>query len=514
LAFAGLIAVVSLPYLARSRRAPSPIGVATSERVVVMTPHNEAVRYEFGRAFREYMAKKGRRVEVDWRTPGGSAEISRYLTSEYQASFARRWAHELGHPWSAKIAGGIMSPALATTVPDEVSAARQAFLASDVGCGVDVLFGGGSGEHIRHASAGRLVDSGIIARHPELFGPTGIPAEVGGQIYWDRQGRWIGTCLSSFGICFNRDVLARLRVAQPLSWEALADPKLNGELALADPTKSGSVGKAFETIIQAEMQRAGPVEGWARAVRLIRRIGGNARYFTDSSSKVPVDVAMGDAAAGICIDFYGRFQSEAVDAAGRVGQVGFATARGESVVDADPVGLLRGAPHRELAIEFMEFVLSEEGQRVWGFRRHTPGGPERYALRRLPILPALYAPEWNAYRADPAENPYDEARQFSYREAWTGPLMGAITFVIGVMCVDTETELAEAYRALAAAGFPPRAAALFDDLSLVDYATVSGPIRAAIKSADPLEVALWTRKLVRHFRDLYGRVATLARAGQ
>jgi iron(III) transport system substrate-binding protein len=469
-ALAALALVLALPFVARSRRrAPAPTADA-SERVIVVTPHNQAVRFEFGQAFRAHMAARGRLVEIDWRTPGGTAEIARYLAAE---------------------------------------------CASPSGCGADVLFGGGSVEHIRQANAGHLVDAGLVHRHPELFGPGGIPPTVSGQLNWDPAGRWYGTCLSSFGICFNRDGLARLGVGTPSSWEALADPRLLGQVALADPSKSGSVAVAFEMVIQAQMQHSGLDDGWARAIRLIRRIGGNARYFTESAAKVPIDVAAGDAAAGLCIDFYGRFQSEATaSAVGHPGRVGFATARGETALNADPVSLLLGAPHRELAIAFMEFALSEAGQKLWAFRQGTPGGPERYALRRLPILPALYAPEFAQFRADPDENPYAESALFQYREAWTGPLFAAIAFVVRVMCVETEPELAEAYGALAAAGFPPKATATFEDLTLVDYATVNGPIRAALKSNDPLAEAAWSRRLVRHFRELYRRAAALARAGQ
>ena len=197
-------------------------------------------------------------------------------------------------------------------------------------------------------------------------------------------------------------------------------------------------------------------EGWAEAMRLFRRLGANARYFTDQSTKIPLDVASGDAAAGMCIDYYGRFQAEAAAAAGRPGRVGFVTARGETSINPDPIALLRGAPHRELAIAFIEFVLSDEGQKLWGFRRGVPGGPERYALRRLPIVPHLYDHAFDAHRADPEENPYEEARDFVYHRAWTGPLYGALAFVVRVMCVDPEEELQQAYGALAKAGFPAR----------------------------------------------------------
>ena len=97
----------------------------------------------------------------------------------------------------------------------------------------------------------------MIARRPDLFGPGGIPQKRAGEIYWDDGGRWYGTELSSFGICYNRDVLDRLGVAAPpTSWAALAAPVFRGQLALADPTKSASVGTAFEAIVQTEMNAA------------------------------------------------------------------------------------------------------------------------------------------------------------------------------------------------------------------------------------------------------------------
>jgi ABC-type Fe3+ transport system substrate-binding protein len=496
LAAAALLAVLAVPFVARSTRQRPPLA-ADVERLVILTPNNESIRYEFERAFRAHMARQGRAVEIDWRWPGGTAEITRYLASEYTASFRRYWTETLGRPWSSAVAAGLARP------PSEgdtgvAAEAWRAFAASDVGCGVDLLFGGGSSEFAKHARAGRLVDAGLRARRPDLFGAGGIPQTFGGETYWDAEGRWVGTCLSSFGVCYNRDVLDRLGVARPpSSWPALADPLFRGQLALADPTKSGSAGKAFETIVQNQMNQArlralaagvtNPVEldrvatrdGWAAAVRLIRRIGANGRYFTDSATKVPLDVAQGEAAAGMCIDFLGRFQSQTVAAAGRPGSMGFATARGETSLDADPIALLRGARHREVAVAFMEFVLSQEGQKLWAFKRGAPGGPERYTLRRLPILPHLYDDAFKPWRADPDENPYEEERAFVYRPEWTARLFSAIALVVRVACVDPDAELGAAWRALAAARFPPRATAAFDDVTLVDYDTVAGVLRPA-----------------------------------
>ena len=182
-------------------------------------------------------------------------------------------------------------------------------------------------------------------------------------------------------------------------------------------------------------------------------------------------------------------------------------------MDADPIALLRGAPHRELAVSFIEFVMSLEGQKLWGFKVGTPGGPERYALRRLPIRPELYTPAYDRFRSDPEENPYEQARAFTYHAAWTGPLFRAIAFVIRVMCVDTQDELSAAYRSLLDKNFPPRATQLFDDVTLVDYATALGPVRSALGSSNPVDEVVLQNRLVSALRDQYRQVAHLAREG-
>jgi iron(III) transport system substrate-binding protein len=524
-----MVALLVVPFLLRPRdRLLDPSG----EPLVIITPHGEPIRYEFARGFRQYMRDRGRNVRIDWRTPGGTSEITRFLAAEYASSFENFWRHHLGRTWTPTIASAFADKAVQPdgSGPDDGDRhlARRTFLDSQVGIGIDLLFGTGSTETVMQAEAGRLVDSGFLRAHPQHFQDNGIPDVLGGKPLWDTQGRWFGTCLTAFGICYNRDSLARLgEISLPVRWDDLAAPALFGQVALADPTKSGSAGAAFEMIIQQQMnQRASELpnegitdaaerdakaqrEGWNRAMRLIRNIAANARYFSDTSGKVPLDVAVGDAAAGMCIDYYGRYQSETSAHAVRLG---FSTPRGGTAIDTDPIGLLRGAPHRELALLFIEFVLSPDGQKLWNFRVGSPGGPARYAIRRLPILPELYAPKYEAFRSDPHEDPYDVARSFTYHRAWTASLFRTIGFVVKVMCVDTHEELRRAYRALREHRFPPQATAVFENIELVDHAAATGPIRAATSSPDPLDEATLANRLVRSFRAQYEHVVELANA--
>src|SRR6185436_6606251 len=198
-----------------------------------------------------------------------------------------------------------------------------------------------------------------------------------------------------------------------------------------DPSKAGSANKAFEMIVQQAMSKAlehagapaadsaagaaALAQGFDDGLRLIRRIGGVSRYFSDQADKVAQDVQGGSAAAGMCIDFYGRFGS---DQPGPGRRLRFALPEGGSSMGSDPIGLLRGAPAPELARSFIEFVLSPEGQALWAYKRGALGGPERYALRRTPILPGMFGPERRQFLSDPDDNPYLVARAFTYHAAW------------------------------------------------------------------------------------------------
>jgi len=521
-----LAALLVVPFLLRPRVEAEPAG---ARRLVILTPHNEAIRYEMTHGFRRYLQARGQApVVIDWRNPGGTTELSRYLSSEYRSAFASYFLKQTGHPLSER---GAMAFANAKQSPegdDDAARARKLFLASNVGIRIDLLFGGGSYDFWQHAGAGRLVDSGMLKAHPELFGEAGIPQTVGGEPYWDKQGRWLGACVSGFGICYNLEALAQLGISHaPERWSDLADPRLAGRVALADPSKSGSANKAFEMIVQQAMSQAleragasakgGSAEAEALAagfddgLRLIRRIGGGSRYFSDQADKVAQDVQAGSAAAGMCIDFYGRFDSDRVGPGQRLR---FVLPEGGSSMGSDPIALLRGAPSADLGRSFIEFVLSPEGQALWAYKRGVAGGPERYALRRTPILPILFAPERRGLRSDPNDDPYLVARSFTYHASWTAPLFRALSFVIRVMCVDTEEELHEAAAELARHPRATRAQASFADMSLVSYAVVTNEIAPELASQDPLrEVALQNR-LVTALKAQYESVSALARSEQ
>ena len=533
-----LAATIALPFVLRPKK---PATVRADVTLVIITPHNEAIRYEFGLGFqRWYRQQTGKTVFVDWRVIGGTSEITRYLDGEYTASFQNYWTHTLKRAWSNEVTNAFANPRVqpgpspAKDTPAE--AARRAFLASDVDCGIDLFFGGGTYDFEKQAQAGHLIDCGVLERHPEWFTESVIPRFYAGEAYWDKQGLWVGTVLSNYGILYSKESLARLGIREPpTQWADLQDPRLRGEVALADPTKSSSMAKAFENVIQQQMQErlldlmvaadrisgldektavAKAVhEGWIEGLRHVQLISANARYFTDSSQKVPIDVADGNCAAGMCIDFYGREQAEAERRRGGSDRLVFVSPAGGTVSSVDPIALMRGAKNRAVALAFIDWVLSLDAQKLWNFKPGTPGGPAQYNLRRMPVRRDFYAQEdWKKFRSDPGVSPFAEKNQLIYHEEWTGGLFRELSFIIRVMCQDDQPELVAAWRAIIAAGKPEQAMAVLQDMSAVDYDKAAGEIKTALGSKNKLEEVALARRLGKLFREQYQRAAELARA--
>jgi len=534
IAFLPLAALVALPLALRPRGVVANFAPGPAERLVIVTPHNETIRYEFERAFVAHCRDVlGRRVAIEWRLPGGTADIVRYVDDQFAANFRRYWeaAPERG-TWTREVAAGFTDArwdgAGVDSGPGRV--ARRLFLESAVGIGCDLLFGGGQYDISRLAQKGYAVDAGVRQRHPEWLDPEILPPRCGGEIFYDPDGRYYGVCLSSFGICVNPELSERLGVAMPAAWADLGRPELRDWVVVADPTKSGSINKCFELLVQQQMVEAigrhggrTPAaldEGWQEGLCLLRRIGANARTITDSASKVPRDVARGEAAAGMCIDFYGRAEAEwAERQSGNTRRLRFVAPRGGTVLTADPIMIFRGAPNRELAEAFVDFVLSESGQRLWNFRPGTPGGPERHALRRLPVRRDMYGPAERRQMSDPDAEPYAQEAGFSYDPSLTARYFSLVRVLFRCMVIEPWPELREAWSAITAAGGPEACPAAMAALARLPF--TYGEAGTAVTALDPhapgnsqLLGLRRQREWTEFFREQYRQARQLAQEGR
>ena len=574
--------VVALPFLFR-RHGDASRWSSGDPVLVIISPHNEAIRYEFGRGFSDWHEQRyGKPVKVDWRVIGGTAEIMRYLAAEYISSFRAWWKREggdwpdgggnliLDRKFNPDAPPGDASAAARWKRQRDIHAAMRSFDdPATFNCGIDLFYGGGTYDHGKAGGQGLTVPPWSAAGMPDTLvesrhGLVLMPSRLGGETW--RTATFFGAALSTFGICFNSDRLVDLGVTNsPTHWRDLANPAFIGQLGIADPTKSGSIAKAFEMIVHQQCYESiraagfsdaqidefesdirgaglGPgdlpdgvprtyqdavEDGWMRGIRLVQRISANARYFTDSASKVPIDVSMGSAAAGIAIDFYGRYQAEMSRAPDGRHRMTYVTPAGGSSVSADPISLLRGAPNRELAVRFIEFVLGEDGQRLWNYAVGTPGGPRRFALRRLPVRRDFYPSDDSAIHdvhqdharhfvddlGDDTINPYRIAAQFTYRSRWTAGHFDAHRKLIRAMSMDAGLELRSAWRAIIESGGPdaqPGALAALQRMPSRPEPMNWVTVQSVAKRYDELE---YMREWTVFFRNSYKEAERIARSG-
>jgi iron(III) transport system substrate-binding protein len=418
----------------------------------VVSPHWEGIKYEFGRGFSAwYEARTGQAVTVEWVDVGGTGRIAKYLESEVKR------AADSGDPVQ-----------------------------------IDVVFGGGDYTYIGMARDGSLAPANLP---PEII--ADIPASYSGFDLRDPGGRWYGAALSTFGIIYNKAILDRRGLAPAREWADLTDTRLVSWVAAADGQSSGSAHTMNEIILQAY--------GWKAGFGILTRIMGNARYITPASSDIPEDIARGDVAEGLAIDFYALRQ---VDLHGR-GRLGFVVPAKLTIVNADPIAKIARCANPDLADAFIEYVLSE-GQKLWCYRRGAPGGPAKFELGRLPVRRALY--DTPAEQANLAFNPFATRPEFTYDSRLAGGRREQLQSFLSAAFMANHERLARAWCAVIDAGTPPDLVSQLCD-PLVNEAdllalTATPQAKADWKLNRFDQFAAW----VRLFRAKYMRVYEAARA--
>lgn len=355
-----------------------------SDRLVLISPHPDEVQTEFERAFREdYYERTGNKVLLEWLDVGGTSSIIKYIRSEF------------GH--------------------------------NEDGIGIDVFFGGGLDPYLELADQGLLFPCPL----PEDILDR-LPRRLGGIPLYDSRYRWYGATLAGFGIVFNRKVLDLLDLPVPKTWADLGNPRLFSWVGSGDPRTSGSVHMAYELILQGY--------GWDRGWEVITTLGGNVRRFGSGGSQAPKDVAVGEVAYALSIDFYAWAQ---MDRVGK-GSIGFVVPENLSIVNPDGLAILKGAPNLIVAEAFVRFVMSERGQKLWFLKKGVLGGPMATQLNRFTVLSDLY--EELQSEAAVTLNPFEWTSDLKYDSETVSSRWGLLNDLIGVLIIDSHEELKRAWR--------------------------------------------------------------------
>jgi ABC-type Fe3+ transport system substrate-binding protein len=371
--------------------SPSASVKAAEDELVIYSPNADEIREEFAWAFEDwYHTKTGRTVDVKWPDAGGTSQIIRRLQDKFKEG---RFD-------------------------------------------VDVAFGGGP-------IFDQMKQLGMLEQFhlPDAL-LAEIPKEVAGQPVYDPDYYWYGSALSTFGLIYNKMIIRERHLPPVADWEVLGDPAYFGLVGAADAAKSGSVRKAYEIIVEAY--------GYERGMALLVRMSANTREFYPGAGEVPRDCAAGFVAVGPCIDFYADRQMHSEGGE----NLRFVAPKGLTVLNADPIGIFKNAPHRRVADLFLEFVLGPEGQALWMLPAGAPGGPRKFALERMSILPSVFElPAVKARRGD-TTSPFNLPAATFFDPTKEAARIAILPDYLRVAAVENESALKRAWKALIAAGLP------------------------------------------------------------
>ena len=364
-----------------------PAVLFAQDELIIISPHPEGIETEFGNNFEKwYEEQTGRTVKTDWRDVGGTSSNYRFIESEFKR------------------------------VPDGIS--------------VDIFFGGGTDNYLRLSNNGWLnaykLPEAQLAQMTQSF--QGIPL-------YDAEHQWYGAALSSFGIMHNEELREMLSLPKVKTWRDLGDVALLGKIGAADPRESGSAHMVYEIILQTL--------GWNEGFALLTKLGGNVRGFSAGANAIPTDVVAGQVIYGLAIDFYAYGQIAVVGA----DKIQYVVPADGAVVTADPIAILKGAPNLSVAQKFLEFVLSEDAQKLWMLRDTDSEGPKwKGGLNRASVLPALYD---KLGERCIVPNPFAmEGTPFQYNSDKGGTRWNIVNDLFGVLIIDSHKDLVNAWKAI------------------------------------------------------------------
>lgn len=224
----------------------------------------------------------------------------------------------------------------------------------------DVWFGGG-------------VDSFIAAQNDGLLEAYVSPeAKNIPATYKDAEGYWTGVSLVTVNFIVNEQRCQELGIPVPQTWQDLLQPQLKGEILMSNPSVSGTA----YTIIAGMLQSMGEEPGWA----FLDQLDAQIPFYAKRGGEPPQKAALGEVAVGLSPDTAEKQQAEGYPVV--------------SVFPKDgtpwwpaPVAVLKGSENTEGAKVFVDWCLSEKGQKV--LRDNCARVPAREGIELPEVLKSI-----------------------------------------------------------------------------------------------------------------------------
>lgn len=364
-----------------------------ADKLVIISPHRKSLQDEYIPVFKEHYRKQYKTdIEVEWIDQGGTSDDIRFLKAKFEKN-----------PKTSDI---------------------------------DIMWGGGASAHMELDRDGLLQPYKLSKE-----AAAALPATAAGVPLRSKKDTWFGVAMSSFGIFYNKKAAKLEGVAAPATWSDLGDPRFNDQVSLADPRHSGS-NSTMNVIVVKSL-------GWDKGMEQLTRIAANVRKFEQSSSNPIKAVVSGDVLAAMAIDFYAYAKVAEV---GR-DNLGFVLPAGQTMLDPDPVSMLKGAPRAKEAGRFIEFLLTPAAQKLLMLPKGHPEGPKTETLARMAVLPSVYGPTKGARVVE--QNPFEAKSFLNLDNDALARMARPLNDLIGATLVDTQTDLKAAWAAVIKRGMKP-----------------------------------------------------------
>lgn len=202
----------------------------------------------------------------------------------------------------------------------------------------DIWFGGGSDAFLQ------AKDEGLIQAY------TSLNAANVNEAFKDADGYWTAVSIVVVGFVVNTDRIASKSLDMPTTWEDLTQDGFNDEISSPDPNISGTA----YTMVSGILQIMGEEAGW----EFLDKFFANIDYLEKSGSTPPSKALQGEYCLGIAPDPH-------ITIMNNPGAAVTAVFPEDGVLAwPSPVAIVEGAKNLENAKKFVDWALSDAGQKV------------------------------------------------------------------------------------------------------------------------------------------------------
>jgi iron(III) transport system substrate-binding protein len=207
---------------------------------------------------------------------------------------------------------------------------------------IDLWWGGTGDPHLQAALEGltEVYRSPVL---PQLHDWAQKQAERSGY-------RTVGVYAGALGIVYNSELLPKRGIGGIKCWADLLDPKLKGEVQVADPNSSGTAYTMLATLVQ--------IMGEDKAFDYMKKLHLNVNQYTKSGGAPVRAAALGETTAGIV------FMSDALNTILTKAPIKSVAPCEGTGYEVGSMSLIKGAKNPEAAKKFYDWLLAPEAQAI------------------------------------------------------------------------------------------------------------------------------------------------------